>query len=184
MGATFGTSTEHHAAAILKLKVKPLRMSAGNEFADRLAAKGAEAHRDSEWTVKRIAGVRSGQDGAEADRHCHLAFCAMSRSLVSVYHWRSASGCPRMRLWLGRHVLAGLWQEASACLPMTCIPWQAKDALSVPLPLVLPAPDPPPNNFDQEDAEPQYEEDESQNDVWQAAFENVFEVEKSALQEP
>ena len=37
------------------------------------------------------------------------------------------------------------------------------------------------DNFDQEDAESEYEEDESQNDVWQAAFENEDEVEKSAL---
>ena len=34
-------------------------MFAGNEFADGLAAKGAEAHQHSEWTIKKIAGVRS-----------------------------------------------------------------------------------------------------------------------------
>ena len=66
-------------------------------------------------------------------------------------------------------------------LPTTCMPWQAKDALFIPLPPGLPASDPPLNNFDQEDAEPQYEEDESQNDVWQVAFESREEVEKSAV---
>ena len=34
-------------------------MFASNEFAERLEAEGAEAHQHSEWTVKKIAGVRN-----------------------------------------------------------------------------------------------------------------------------
>ena len=34
-------------------------MFARNEFANRLAARGAEAHQHSEWTIKKMAGVRS-----------------------------------------------------------------------------------------------------------------------------
>ena len=32
----------------------PLCVFAGNEFADRLAFKGAEAHQHSEWTMKKL----------------------------------------------------------------------------------------------------------------------------------
>ena len=49
------------------------------------------------------------------------------------------------------------------------------------LPPGLPAPVPPPNIFDQEEAEPQKEEDEPQNDVWQPACETGDEVEARAL---
>ena len=67
----YWVAVEYHSAAVLVMKVKsrgsewslwsghqPLRMYAGTEIGDRLAANGAEA---------------SGQDGAEARRHCHPA---------------------------------------------------------------------------------------------------------------
>ena len=41
-------AVEYHSAA------QPFWMFAGNEFADRLAVKGAEAPQHSEWTVKRV----------------------------------------------------------------------------------------------------------------------------------
>ena len=66
-------------------------------------------------------------------------------------------------------------------LPTSCILWQGKDAPFIPLPLGLPASDLPLNNFDQEDDETQYEDDEPQNDVWQAVFDYVDQVQKSAL---
>ena len=74
------------------------------------------------------------------------------------------------------HVCGG--KHLRVWLPTTCIPWQAKDALFIPLPPGLPALDPSLNNSDQEDAELQHEEDESHNEVWQAAFDNGDEVEK------
>ena len=42
-------------------------------------------------------------------------------------------------------------------------------------------PDWPLNIFDQEDVETEHEDDERQNDVWQAVFNNVVEAQKSAL---
>ena len=64
-------AVERHSAAILVLEVKShgsewslwsghqsICMFAGNEFADRLAAKGAEAHQHSECTIKKIGGIR------------------------------------------------------------------------------------------------------------------------------
>ena len=62
-------AVEHDSAAILILEVtfvnglwsghQPIWMFPGNEFADRLAAEGAEEHQYSECTVKKIVGVRS-----------------------------------------------------------------------------------------------------------------------------
>ena len=42
---------------------QPLWIFAGNEFADRLAAKGAEARQHSEWTVMKIAGTQEFKPG-------------------------------------------------------------------------------------------------------------------------
>ena len=70
--AIYWVAVEYHSATILVMKVKgracewslwsrhqPFWMCVGNEFADRLAAKGAEARPHSEWTVKKIQGVGS-----------------------------------------------------------------------------------------------------------------------------
>ena len=158
---------------------KPLWMFAGNEFADRLAAKGADAHQHSEWTVKKIVGVRK----------------------LAVQPWRCGAGVPpspctwypnksilvshvtvpRKRVSLEERVglsahetVAGRRAGSVKCmkcvqvcgkkdlrvwLPTTCIPWQAKDAL--------------PSSSTRED--------EPQNHAWQAAFENGDEVERSAV---
>ena len=92
-----------------------------------------------------------------------------------------------MRLWQGglrkvHQVLAGLRQEASACLAAYDVYSVVSVRCSVrPAAAGLPSSGPLPNNFAQEDSEPQYEEDELQNDARQAAFENGDEVEESAL---
>ena len=66
-------------------------------------------------------------------------------------------------------------------LPSACTPWQAKDALFIPLPLGFATlPDWPLNKFDSEDGEIKYEDDEPQNDAWQAVFNIGDEVQKSA----
>ena len=62
---------------------------------------------------------------------------------VKCIKWFQVCGKRRLRVWL----------------LTTCIPWQAKDALCISLPPILPAPGTLSNNFDEEDAEHQYEED-------------------------
>ena len=83
------------------------------------------------------------------------------RSVGSVKCTKCLQVCGKNQLWV--------W------LPTTCTPWQAKDALFIPLPLGLPL-----NDFDHEDDETQYEDDETQNNAWQAVFDNGDEVQKSA----
>ena len=96
-------AVEYHSAAILVMKVKhrssewslwsgqqTLWMYAGNEFAHRLAAKGAEAHQHSEWTVeRRVATVTLHM--AEQYPNKSISCFLTLQSLGSVHHWKSAS---------------------------------------------------------------------------------------------
>ena len=200
-------AVEDHSAAILVLENKSHaseRSLWSREPAKcgcyRLAAKGAEAHRHFQWTIiEQVAGVRSLARTVQrrvATVTLHKAEQYSNKSMLV-----SHVAVPRKRVPLeeciglsAHEIVAGRRVGSVKCtkclqvcgkkhlhvwLPATCIPWQVYDALFIPLPLGLPAADPPLNNFDQEDAEPQNEEDESQNDVRHAAFGD--EVEKSAL---
>ena len=130
-------------------------------------------------------GVRS-QDGGEARCHsylargravppnkftqvCHVAVprerapleeCIRAES-VKCTKWLQVCGKKHVRVWL----------------PTTCTPWRAKSSRCR---LGCPSPGLPLNNFDEEDAQTQYEDDEPQNDAWQAVFDNGEEMRKSA----
>ena len=147
----YWVAVEYHSAAVLVMKVKsrasewslwsghqPLRMYAGNEIGDRLAANGAEA---------------SGQDGAEARRHCHPAHAdqypnkSIQVSCVAVPRKRAPlEECIRLsahEIVAGRRIgsvkctqclqVCGKKQLVACLLATTCVPWQAKDALFIPL---------------------------------------------------
>ena len=109
----YWVAVEYHAAAIPVLKVK----SHASEwplwpghlmFADRLAAKGAEAHQPSEWTQGNCRSQEFSHDAQRcvATLTLHIAEqyhptspfrCPMLQSLGSVHRWKNASGCPSMR---------------------------------------------------------------------------------------
>ena len=120
-------SLDHHSAAILILEVKShvsewslwsghqcVWMFADNECADRLAAKAAEAHLHSEWTIKKIAGVRRLARTVQrrvATVTLHMAEQYPNTSIllshVAIPRERvplEESGCLRMRLWRGAGV--------------------------------------------------------------------------------
>ena len=116
----------------------------------------------------------------------HVAVPRKRASLGEV----SASGCPRTRLWLGAGVdplsapSACRFAARSVCVSgcqRRAYRGKRKISCSSRCRLVCQPPTPPLNSFDQDDAEPQYEEDQSQNDIWQAAFDYGDEGEKSAL---
>ena len=172
-------------------------MFAGNKFADRLAAKGAEAHQHSEWTLKTTGGIRNLARAVQrrvatvtwpSTSRKSPSRCPTSRSLAST----SLEECIRL---FAHEIVAGRRAGSVKCkkclhvcgkknlrswLPSACVPWQVKSAPPAPLPPGLPVPGPLVKN-DQEEAEPQYEEDERQNDVWQPAFDTREEVEARAL---
>ena len=93
-----------------------------------------------------------------------------------------AKGAEAHQGWLRQvHLmLAGLWQEVVALSGCQRRAHRGKRKIrsSSSLPPWLPLPR---NNFDQEDAETQYEDDEPRNDVWQAVFDNGDELQKGAL---
>ena len=85
---------------------QPIWMAAGNEFADRLAVKGAEAHQHSESTVEEIAGIKSLGRTVQmrvATVTLHMAEQYPNMSIL-VSHPRKrvppeeCTSCPRMRL--------------------------------------------------------------------------------------
>ena len=65
-------------------------------------------------------------------------------------------------------------KQLRAWLLTSCIPWHPAAARAT-------SPDPLLNIFDHGDVETQHEDDEPQDGVWQAVFDNVGEVQKSAL---
>ena len=163
-------------------------MFAGSEFADRLAAREAKR-----TTIPNRRSRILRDSGVQPGGRCHLPWTWPSRSIqvsyVAVPRKRALEECTRMS---EHEIVAGRRAGSVKCtkclqvcgkkqlrvwLP-TSLPWKAKDALFIPLPLGLPAPSLPLNNFDQEDAEIQHEDDEPQNDVWQAVFDNGEEVQK------
>ena len=77
------------------------------------------------------------------------------------------------------HQVLQVWCKKQ--LRVWCVPWRAKDALFIPLPLGVPPPGLQLNDFDNIEAETQHEDDERQNDAWQAIFDNGDEVQKEAL---
>ena len=150
-------AVEYHPAAILIHKVKshvsewllwsghqPIRMLAGIEFAHRLTAKGAEAYQDSEWSVKKIVGVRilarTVQRQVATDT-LHMAEQYPNKSIqvshVAVHRKHAPlEECIR----LSAHEIVAGSAKCTKCLQVcgkeqlrvwlqtTCIPWQAKDA--------------------------------------------------------
>ena len=151
-------AVEYHAAAILVMKVKsraserslwsrhqPIWMCAGNEFADRLAAKGAEAHQDSEWTLKTFAGVgnlattvqwRVATWHVAVPQQVHSGLLCL-QPLGRGHRWKSASGWSAHEILLqGRRigsvkctkcVHVCFKKQLRVWLQTTCVPWRAKD---------------------------------------------------------
>ena len=77
--------------------------------------------------------------------------------------------------------LAGFWQDAVVCLVANVVHAVASERCALHPAAAWASLDLPLNNFDKEDDEIQHEDDEPQNDVRQAAFDNADEVQKSAL---
>ena len=150
-------------------------MLASSDFADRVVAEGAEAHHHSHWTAKKISGVRS------LARTVQRRVATVTLHMAEQYPTKSIQvshvAVPRKRapleecIRVSEHEIVA-WRRAgsvkcSKCLqvygkkqlrvwlPTSRILWQAKDALFIPPPPGLPAPDLPLNSFDQEDAETQ-----------------------------
>ena len=111
----------------------------------------------------------------------------MLQSLGNGHHWRE---CIRLfarcraqdRLREVHQVPASLRQEAVACPAANHVRAVACEGCALhPFAAWVATPDLLLNDFDNEDAQTQFEDDEPQNDAWQAVFDNRDELQKRAL---
>ena len=140
-------------------------------------------HQHADSTVKKIAGVWS--LGRMVQRRCQHMVVQYSHKSTPVSH----VAVPRKRTQLeecirlsaheivaGRRAGSVKCTKCVACLAANEVHTVASERCALHPTAVWVA-----SIFDQEDAEPQYEEDEHQNDAWQVVFDTGDEVQKSAL---